>query len=1136
MTQTKYIAGAGSGGGKGGGGGSHTPTEDDDTLQSVQFASVLDLLSEGEIHGIEDPGGGTNSWHKSIFLEDTPVQGADGTNNFSGFTIITRNGTQTQTHIGGNFASNESENAVNAEVTNGSPITRTITDSNVDKVRVTLAIPSLRVIEDDGDIVGHEVEIKIQRQYNGGGFNDVDLSGSGTIKGKSSARYQRDYMIPLDGAFPVDIRMVRVSDDETSTRRSSQTFFQSYTEIVEEKFRYPNSALVALRFDSRQFSSIPSRKYLIRGIKVGVPTNAKIDTSETNRFVVSTGANETITDGVPGRITYSGVWNGQLSSDAGAPGGPVWTNDPAWCLYDLLTNTRYGVGIPEDTLDKYDFFAISKYCNELVDDGQGGQEARFSLNLLINSRDEVYNVIQQLTAVFRGIAYYGAGSLALLQDKPSDAQYLLGPSNVVDGIFFYSGTSQKTRHTVAVVAWQSYDTRGDFEYEYVEDHAAVAKYGIIKKDIKAIGCYSQSQAHRLGKWALLSEQNLTETCQFSVSIDSGIVVRPGMVVNIADPLRGGTRRSGRVSSATTTVVTIDSDTDLSVDLTASPTLSVLLSTGLVETKSISSISGRAITVSSAFSEAPSAGAVYLIETTDIQAQQFRVLSVTESGDGIYSVSAVAYNESIYAAVESDTAITQRDITNLSGTPSAPENLTGNEFLYQEGQTVHTGFDLSFTHDRRNTNDFQVKYKINNDNFTTLITNSPSITLRTLRAGTLTVQVLARNYLGRQSTIATATFTLAGKTARPGDVQNLSIEPISANSARLRWDQTVDLDVRVNGRVQIKHSSLTDGTGTWPNSVDLIPSVAGNSTEAVVPLVEGEIFAKFEDDLGNKSVNATSVLVDFPDAVGRVTVQTRREDQDDPPFQGTKTRCFFNVDQDALVIDGDGEIDDQDDFDDINSFDYLGDIFSSAEYEFANTLDLGAVFSLDMKRRFVTSAFYPNDTVDARTAQIDDWNDFDGGQGDAVNAKLYVRRTDDNPSGSPTYTAWQEFVAGTFRGRAFQFKAELTSSDIAQNILINELGYETTFQRRQEIGQPTASGTSTKSVTFDNPFFVGTSALGNLNDFLPSVGITVQNLGNGERVNVSNVTGTGFDLDVLNSSGSNVNRTFTYTAVGFGRGV
>ena len=399
-----------------------------------------------------------------------------------------------------------------------------------------------------------------------------------------------------------------------------------------------------------------------------------------------------------------------------------------------------------------------------------------------------------------------------------------------------------------------------------------------------------------------------------------------------------------------------------------------------------------------------------------------------------------------------------------------------------------------------------------------------------------MQVLARNYLGKQSTISTATFTLVGKTAVPGDVQNLSIEPISANSARLRWDQTVDLDVKVNGLVHIKHSNLTDGSATWPNSVDLIPAVGGNSTEAIVPLVEGEILVKFEDELGNKSTNATSVLVDFPDAVGRITVQTRREDQDSPPYQGTKTDCFYSDDLDALVIDGDDNLDDVTDFDAITSFDFLGDILGSAEYQFNNTLDLGARFALDIKRRFVTRAFFPNDTIDARTALIDTWNDFDGTEADAVNAKLYMRRTDDDPSGTPTYTAWQEFVAGTFKGRAFQFKAELTSADIAQNILIDELGYETNFQRREEISQVTASGTSTKAVTFDNAFFVGTSALGNLNNFLPSIGITVQNLGNGERVNVSSVTGAGFNLDVLDSGGSNVDRNFTYTAVGFGRGV
>ena len=852
---------------------------------------------------------------------------------------------------------------------------------------------------------------------------------------------------------------------------------------------------------------------MIRGIKVKIPSNATVDT--TTHL---------------GRLTYSGVWDGTFQT-------ATWTNDPAWCLYDLLINTRYGAGIPEDTLDKYDFFSISQYCNALVSDGQGGQEPRFSLNILINNRDEVYNVIQQLTAIFRGIAYYGAGSLVLLQDKPSDAQYLLGPSNVVDGIFSYSGTSQKARHTVAVVAWQSYDTRGDIEYEYVEDHAAVAKYGIIKKDIKAIGCYSQGQAHRLGKWALLSEQNLTETCEFAVAVDSGIVVRPGMVVNIADPLRGGTRRSGRVSSATTTVITIDSATDFSVSVssTTNPTLSVLLPTGLAETKSISSISGRAITVSSAFSEAPNAGAVYLIETTDIQAQQFRVLSVAESGDGIYGVSAIAYNESIYSAVESDTAIRQRDITNLSATPSAPENLTGNEFLYQEGQTVHIGFDLSFTHDRKNTNDFQIKYKINNDNFTTLITSSPSETLRALRAGTLTVQVLARNYLGKQSKIATATFTLVGKTAVPGDVQNLTIEPINANSARLRWTETVDLDVKVNGRVHIKHSSLTDGSATWPNSVNLIPAVAGNSTEAIVPLIEGEIFAKFEDDLGNRSTNAASVLVDFPDTLGRLVVLARREDQDTPPFQGTKTDCFYSNDFDALIIDGDELFDDQDDVDAISSFDFQGDILSSAEYEFVNTLDLGAAFSLDLARRFVTRAFFPNDSIDSRTANVDTWNDFDGTNADRVNAKLYMRSTNDDPSGSPTYSAWREFINGTFTGRAFQFKAELESSDVAQNILIDELGFEATFQRRFENSNAAiASGTSTKAVTFDKPFFTGTASLGGTNAYLPSVGVTVQNLGAGERVNVSSVTGTGFSVDVLDSGGSNVNRNFTYSAVGYGK--
>ena len=1109
MTETKYIVGAGGGGGKGGGsrGESRTPREEDDTLQSVQFASVLDLISEGEIEGLDDG-------NKSVFLDNTPIENAQGRNNFEGFTVVTRNGTQTQSHIAGNFGATERETNVGVEVVRATPVTRTITDTDVDRVRVTLTIPSLQRIEDDGDIVGHRVSISIQVQYDGGGFNSVIED---TIRGKSRSRYQRDYLVTLNGDFPVDIRVNRTSDDETSNTRSSTTIFQSFTEIIDERFRYPNSALVGLRFDARNFSSIPSRKYLIRGIKVKIPSNANVS------------------DNQVGMLTYSGIWDGTFQA-------ATWTNDPAWCLYDLLINERYGAGIPESTLDKYDFFAISQYCSELVDDGRGGHEPRFSLNLLINSRDEVYNVIQQMTAIFRGISYYGAGTLQLLQDKPTDPSYLLGPSNVVDGVFTYQGTSQKARHTVAVVAWQDYDTRGNVQYEYVEDHDAVAKFGIIKKDIKAIGCYSQGQAHRIGKWALLSEQALTETCSFSVGIESGIMLRPGMVVDIADPTKSGVRRSGRVKSATTTQVTTDSDSNLTAALAVNnPKLSVLLSTGLVEQRDVSdggiTITGgtAVIDVDSAFSEAPAAGAVFLFQNDDVQSQQFRVVSVAEAGEGIYGVTAVAYNESIYDAVETDAELTDREISILDDPPAAPSSLEGDEFLYEEGQTVHVGFNLGWQHDRLNLHEFRIRYRLDDNNFTEVTSSTAELTIRNLRAGTLTVEVRAASFVGRLSEVATATFTLLGKTAPPGDVQNLSIETINANSARLRWDQSTDLDVRVGGRVVIRHSSLTDGTGTWPNSVELVDAVAGNSTEAVVPLVEGEILVKFEDDTGNRSVNATSVLVDFPDPLGRLLVQNRREDQDSPPFQGTRTNCFYSSSFDALILDGDELFDDRTDVDAIANFDEMGEIVASGEYEFTNTLDLGAVYSLDLTRRFVTRAFFPNDTVDQRQADVDDWNDFDGPEADAVNARLYVRTTDDNPSGSPTYSDWAVFVSGTFEARAFQFKAELTSSDGSQNIKVDELGYLATFQRRQDNSDGTeASGTSTKSVTFDDAFFTGTASLGGTNSFLPSVGVTVHNLGNGERVNISNVSATGFDLDVLNSSNNNVNRNFTYSAVGYGR--
>ena len=1102
MTQTKYIQGAGGGGKGGGGGGGRTPTEADDSLQSIQFASVLDLISEGEIQGLDDG-------NKSIFLDDTPVQNADNTNNFSGYTVVTRNGTQGQTHIPGDFGATQVERPVNVEVTNGTPVTRTVTGSNVDRLRVTLTLPSLQKIEDDGDVVGHSVEIKIQIEYDGGGFNDVNLNGSGTISGKSSNRYQRDYMITLSSSTNVKVRMVRVSANDSSSKIADTTIFQSFTEIVDEKFSYPNSALVALRFDSREFSSIPTRKYLIRGIKVKIPSNATVDT--TTHL---------------GRITYSGIWDGTFQA-------ATWTNDPAWCLYDLLISDRYGAGIPEDTLDKYDFFSVSQYCNELVDDGKGGQEPRFSLNMLINSRDEVYNVIQEMTAIFRGIAYYGAGSLVLNQDKPTDSSYVLGQSNVIDGLFTYTGTAQKARHTVATVAYQNYDTQGDTEFEYVEDHDAVAKYGIINKDIKAVGCYSQGQAHRIGKWTLLSEQNLTETCQFAVGIESGIILRPGQVVDIADPARAGVRRSGRVRSATTTKLTVDSSANLTGGLatnTNEPKVSVMLPSGIAEVRNIPAggiqpqADGTAtIDVTAAFSQAPTAGSVFLIQTSDIQSQQFRVLSVAENEDGVYGVSAAAYNASIYDAVESDTELTTRDITNLSAIPNAVTAIAIEEFLYETGQGVFVGASISWQHDRVNVSEFRVQYRIDNDNFETLTTASPSITIRDIRAGSLQVQVQARNYLNRGSSITTSTFTVEGKTAPPqldndefladGTTPNpnyISFDMIPVNGqAKLTWRQSLDLDVRNGGHVRLRHSPNTSNV-TWSNSTSISEEIAGSATEAYADLKSGTYSMKFIDSGGRESQNFALIEYTKPDLESSEEVSALSATED-PTFPGTKTNLFVDTTDQELEMAANGAV-----------------LHTTGEYEFnGNPFTLSKVGSLRLESTIRVRSSFPNASRLDSVPDFDAIADFDGTTPTTCDVKMYVRTTEDDPSGSPTWTSWRHFNNAEIKCRAFELKAEFETNDDTAQISVDQLRVKALMPYRTLSGTVTTSTSADVSVSFGtgNGFYVD-----------PSVGIIFNALNSGEFYKIENLAATGFDVSVYASNGTTrLPRTVRWNAVGHGKG-
>jgi len=1120
--------------GAGGGGGeqqtvvqqvaapARTPVRDADSLVSKQFGTFVDLLSEGEIEGFPSARAYTRgdanynrALLKDIFLNGTQIlrQGADATApqatdyNFQSITIEARYGTQAQTYIPG-FSDIEDENNVSTIVLQASPITRTITDSNVNVVRVTITLPRLEQYTDEGDIYGTSVNLQIQVQYNGGGYTTVI---NDTITGRTADQYQRDYNVTISGAFPVDVRVVRVTADSSSSQLLNDLFWSSYTEIIEQKLRYPNSGIVALRLDAEQFSSIPNRTYRIRGIKVQIPDNGTV--------------NDTT-----GAISYAGVWNGTFAA-------ATWTSDPAWILHDLLTSTRYGFGdhITASQLDKFAFYSASQYCGTLVSDGFGGTEPRFSCNALIQNQEEAYKLINDLCSVMRVMPYWSTGALTISQDKPTDASYLFTLANVSEEGFKYTGSDLKTRHTVAVISYLDMTTQ-DLAYEVVEDTTAIAKYGVVTTNIKAFACNSRGQAARLGDWVLYSEGYETEVVEFKASIDAGVLVRPGAVVAIADPVKSGIRRGGRIAAATTTTVTVDDTTETSLPTTGTPTISVVMPDGTIETKSISSIASAVITVASAFSVAPNVNSIWVINNSTVNTTLWRVLSVTETDQAQYEITALTYDPSKYDYVERGASLQPRVITQLNQPPPAPTGLSASETIYESQGQAKVKIITSWA-SVPGVSQYRVQYRQTNGNWTSVVVPRTDYEILDSVADTYTINIYSLNGVSTPSTQPSVlTFAAVGKTAVPGNVENLTIETISANSARLRWDPTVDLDVKVGGRVHIRHTNLTDGTGTWSNSVDLIPAKAGVSTEAIVPLVEGEILVKFEDDGGRQSATETSVIVDFPDALGNLLVQSRREDADSPPYQGTKTDVFYSDEFDALVLDGDTLLDAVVDFDLIASFDYLGATEVLGTYQFANAVDLGAVFSLDLSRFFVTAGFFPNDAIDSRTAEVDSWSDWDGGIIDQVNAKLYLRRTPDNPASSPTWSSWQEFVNGTFLGRGFQFKAELSSSNPAQNILIDQLGYEATFQRRTEQSVVAlASGAASYAVTFDKPFFTGTSVLGGLNTSLPSIGITAQNLSQGDFFNVTNVTSTGFDVIFKNSAGTAVSRNFLWSAVGFGKG-
>jgi len=1112
------------------------PTRAPDTLHSRQFATFLDLISEGEIEGFasaskEGRTQGTTAYNtaalKDVFLNDTPVlkASADSTNtsttdfNFQDVTFNPRFGTSGQTKVEG-IESSSSVTAVGVVVTQSSPVTRQITNSNVDAVNVTVTFNQLQKATEQGDLLGSSVQLKISVQYNSGGFTDVITD---TITGRSADAYQRDYRVNLTGAFPVDIRVTRITADSTDSSLVDAFVWTSFGEIIDDASTYANSAYASLRLDSMQFQSIPTRKYRIRGIKVRIPGAG------------ASGSGTPSIDSATGRIIYPDgyIFNGVM-------GAAQWCSCPAMILLDLLTDARYGFGnhITDSSLDLFSFVTASKFANTLVSDGLGGQEARFSCNVNIQSSSEAFDLINELAGVMRCMPIWAAGSIQLAQDSPKDASYLFNLSNVTEEGFSYQGSGLKTRNTVISVSYFNMDSR-EIDYEVYEDTASIAKLGVIIKQVKGFACTSRGQARRLAKAILFSEQNESEVVAFATSIDSGVVVRPGAVIEIADPVRSGVRRGGRVSAATTTQITVDdtSSTDLATSNNAK--LSVVLPNGTVEQRDISSISNGVITVNSAYSQTPNVNTVWLLTNDTVQSQKFRVITVEES-DGInYAITALSYIDTKYAFIEDGASLPTRTVSILNLPKDPPSALQAEEKIVVINNQAVSKLILSWQ-PIVGVTQYQVNYRFNNGNFISQTVSAPDFEIFDSDVGTYEFQVFSYNAaLQTSATSSNLTFVAQGKTALPANVTGLTAEPISEKLVRLRWNLSTDVDVTHGGRVFVRHSPVTDGSATFENSTDLIQALAGNTTTAEVPYLEGEYILKFQDDGGRLCAGETSVIIDLPDNQAPLIALTRREDQDNPKFQGTKTNVSFDATTNSLNLSGTGLFDAIANFDNEASIDDTGGISPTGSYEFGGSaggsfLDLGAVYSVDFKRHFLTQGFYPSDLFDAR-GLIDDLTDFDGTTALDVNAEMQIAVTQDNPSsGSPTYTAFQTFANGTYKGRGFKFKANLISNDIGQDIKVTELGYTASLQRRTEQSNVIASGAGAKSVTFTHPFFVGTASLLGANSNLPSVGINAQNMASGDYYELSNITGTGFTVHFKNSSNASIDRNFTYQAVGFGK--
>lgn len=1093
MIKKNFQVIRGGGGDDSDSGGSQQPVISPDSLESIAFLRILDLLCEGEIVGLVNGS-------QSVFLNNVPLQNADGSYNFQNVQWEQRHGTQNQDYIS-DASDSEQEIAVGAEfkfgnpdvgsqpcniVQSGTAIIRTIVDPNVDSVRIRISVPQLsNTDETTGNIggasVGYAVAIKADDD------SDFVTVLNDVISGKASSKYERTREVPLHGRGPWLIRVSRNTPDAPNTFLQNTTTWESYTEITDTKMTYPNSALIGIEIDATQFDSVPTRIYECDLLKIKIPTNYDDVTR-----------------------TYTGTWDGTFKISTGA------CSNPAWVFYDLLLSERYGLGqyIQESQVNKWALYTIARYCDELVPDGFGGMEPRFACNCFVPGRTGAYDLMQSLASVFRGMIFWAGGAITATQDAPKDPVYLYTQANVVDGKFTYQGASAQNTHTVARVTWNDPTNFYNDTVEYVEDSDGVRDRGVIETDVTAFGCTSRGQANRFGRWLLYTEKFESEICTFNAGLEA-IQSFPGDIIQIADPSRAGVRMGGRVSTATTTAVTVDQV----IDPTTVGALTALLPNGTLETQDIVSIVGKVITVAAPFSIAPQSHGAWVVSTTEVEPQTYSVVGVSENDDGTYTVTALKHYPSKFGFIEQGLELQIPSTSSLDSSPAIPKNLDVEESLYSVTTDVRVKATFSWDKVALASN-YAVSYIFNSGNVVNLpLTQFSEIDVLDISPGSYQFSVIAINSLGRKSQPASITVTIQGKSLPPGDVQNFSMIPSQGN-ALLSWDRAVDLDVIMGGFVRIRWTPRTTGQA-WADGIDITPGLTGNSTQAIVPLLAGTYMVKFVDSSGNYSADERIIPTDVADIQALNTVVTLEED---PTFTGDMTNMFLDTDENAITLSSSFLFDDIPDVDGIGNFDLLGDIVASGEYDFENEMNLGGIWPFKVRINVDLDAYDTGNYVDSRGDMVDDWVSWDGDVINAVTAQVLMRTTQEDPTDpSAVWTDWKPIINAEYIAWGAQFKLICGSDQPNHNLYVRQLSVVVDMDDRTwNSPKLTSLTTGDLAVAFSNDFFAA-----------PSIGVTEENGATGDYKTITSLTASGFNISFYNSSGVRVARDFYVLAKSYG---